>query len=93
LAREIDLEASAEIISIASRYVIISVVAVAIGAVAVVYAVLAYLVYGSYAVSFAIIGGFFIGLAFIVIGVFLTFWGIYWMRSEGKRLRKKLGKA
>ncbi|MFB0562003.1 MAG: hypothetical protein ACETWM_12440 [Candidatus Lokiarchaeia archaeon] len=93
MAREIDLEASAEIISIASRYVIISVVAVAIGAVAVVYAVLAYLVYGSYAVSFAIFGGFFIGLAFIVIGVFLTFWGLYWMRSEGKRLRKRLGKA
>ncbi len=89
MAREIDLEASAQIISIASKYIIFSVVLVAIGAVFMVYAVLAYLVYGTYAVSFSIIGGFFIGVAFIVIGVFLTFWGLYWMRSEGKRLRKK----
>lgn len=93
MAREIDLEASAQIISIASKYIIISVLAVAAGAVALVYSVLAYLVYGSYAVSSAVIVGFFIGIAFIVIGVFLTFWGLYWMRSEGKRLKKKLGKA
>ncbi|MGQ9720441.1 MAG: hypothetical protein ACUVXA_03870 [Candidatus Jordarchaeum sp.] len=90
MAKEMDLEASAQIISLASKYIIISVVAVAFGAVSIVYSVLAYWVYGSFVVSFSIILGFFIGLAFIVIGLFLTFWGLVWMRSEGKRLEKKL---
>lgn len=91
-AREVDLEASASIITIASKYIVASVVAVAVGSVSIVYGVLAYLVYGTYAASMAIFMGFFIGLALILIGAFLTLWGLYWMRSEGKRLKEKLEK-
>ncbi|MBS7251234.1 MAG: hypothetical protein Q6366_004810 [Candidatus Freyarchaeota archaeon] len=91
-ARDIDLEASASIILIASKYIVASVVAVAIGAVSLVYGILTYFVYGTYASSAAIFMGLFIGLALILIGVFLTFWGLYWMRSEGKRLKQKLEK-
>ncbi|MBS7248636.1 MAG: hypothetical protein QXW47_06550 [Candidatus Jordarchaeales archaeon] len=91
-AKEIDLEASTSIIMIASKYIVASVIAVAVGSVSIVYGVLTYIVYGTYASSVAIFMGLFIGLALILIGVFLTFWGLYWMRSEGRRLREKLGK-
>ena len=89
-ARDVDLEASASIISIASKYIVASVVVVAVGAVSLVYGILAYLVYGTYASSAVIFMGLFLGLALILIGLFLTFWGLYWMRSEGRRLRRKL---
>lgn len=94
MAREIDLEASAQIISIASKYIIASVILVAIGAVSGVYAILTYLVYGSsaFASNIAVFLGLFLGVALIAIGAFLTVWGLYWMRSEGRRLRKKLEK-
>jgi len=91
-SRDIDLEASADIITIASKYIIYSVLAVAVGAVSIVYSILAYAIYGKEATSFSIAGGFFVGLAFILIGIFLVFWGLYWMRSEGKRLKKKYAK-
>lgn len=77
---------------IASKYIIASVITVAVGSVSIVYGVLTYIVYGTYASSVAMFMGFFIGLALILIGVFLTFWGLYWMRSEGRRLREKLGR-
>nr|MDO8081224.1 hypothetical protein [Candidatus Freyarchaeota archaeon] len=94
MAREIDLEASASIISIASKYIIISVVLVALGAVAGVFAILTYLVYGTsaFASNIVVFLGLFVGLAFIAIGGFLTLWGLYWMRSEGRRLRKRFEK-
>ncbi len=91
-SKDIDLETSADIISIASKYIVFSVLAVAVGAVGIVYSILAFAIYGKEAASFSIAGGFFVGVAFILIGVFLVFWGLYWMRSEGKRLKKKYGK-
>ncbi|MFX1299614.1 MAG: hypothetical protein ACFFAL_03170 [Promethearchaeota archaeon] len=89
MSDEMALQASSEIVSLASKYIIISVVAVAFGAVSLVYSVLAFLVYGYAAIQLAVLGGLFIGVAFIAIGVFLTFWGLYWMRSEGKRMKKR----
>ncbi|MFX1563216.1 MAG: hypothetical protein ACFFDP_07905 [Promethearchaeota archaeon] len=89
MTEEMAMEASAEIISLAAKYIIISVIAVAIGAVSLVYSILAYIVYGFIAIQFSILAGLFIGVAFIAIGVFLTLWGLYWMRSEGKRMKKK----
>jgi hypothetical protein len=89
MSEEMALQASAEIVSLASKYIIVSVVAVAIGAVSLVYSVLAYLVYGFLAIQFTIYAGLFIGVAFIAIGVFLTFWGLYWMRTEGTRMKKR----
>ena len=89
MSEELALQASAEIVSLASKYIIASVVAVAIGAVSLVYSILAYLVYGLIAIQFAIYAGLFTGVAFIAIGVFLTFWGLFWMRSEGNRMKKR----
>jgi hypothetical protein len=90
MTEEMALEASAEIISLAAKYIIASVVAVAIGAVSLVYSILAFAVYGYVAIQFAILAGLFTGVAFITIGIFLTFWGLYWMRSEGKRMKRTL---
>ncbi|MFW9977952.1 MAG: hypothetical protein ACFFEJ_07745 [Candidatus Thorarchaeota archaeon] len=64
---------------------------IAIGSVSLVYSLLTYIVYGTDFLLIVIIGAVFIGFAFLLIGAFLTFWGLYWMRSEGKRLRKRLG--
>jgi len=89
MTEEMALEASAEIVSLASKYIIASVVAVAIGAVSLVYSILAFLVYGFLAIQFIILAGLFIGVAFIAIGIFLTFWGLFWMRSEGNRMKKR----
>ncbi|MEX2720420.1 MAG: hypothetical protein Q6362_003245 [Candidatus Wukongarchaeota archaeon] len=91
-SKDIDLETSADIIAIAAKYIVFSVLAVAVGAIGIVYSILAFAIYGKEATSFSIAGGFFVGVAFILIGVFLVFWGLYWMRSEGKRLKKKYGK-
>ncbi|MFW9920737.1 MAG: hypothetical protein ACFFED_14125 [Candidatus Thorarchaeota archaeon] len=77
--------------SIASKYIVLSVVMIAIGSVSLVYSLLTYIVYGTDFLLIVIIGAVFIGFAFLLIGAFLTFWGLYWMRSEGKRLRKRLG--
>lgn len=88
---EIDIEASMDIMSIASKYIVLSVVMIAIGSVSLVYSLLTYIVYGTDFLLIVIIGAVFIGFAFLLIGAFLTFWGLYWMRSEGKRLRKRLG--
>ncbi|RDE14353.1 MAG: hypothetical protein C4K47_04180 [Candidatus Thorarchaeota archaeon] len=88
MSREIQLETSSRILNTASKYMIVSVVAVAIGCVAMVYGILAYLAYGLVAMQFAIFAGFFVGVAFVLIGVFLAFWGLYWMRNEGKRLKR-----
>lgn len=85
------METSADILSIASRYIVVSVLVIAIGAVSSVYAILDYLVYGLLHGGFLLMGGFFLGIAFIVIGLFIEFWGLFWMRSEGKRLRKRFG--
>ena len=84
-----DLRSSMEIISISAKYIIASVLLVAIGAVGIVYAVLIYFVYGLLGLSYAVFIGFFLGAAFVLIGVFLTFWGLYWMRKEGSRIRRK----
>ncbi len=89
MSDQIVLEASSEIISIASKYIIASVLLVAIGAIGLVYSLLTYFVYGSAALPFAIFLGFFIGIGFIAIGIFLNFWGLYWMRTEGRRLKKR----
>ncbi|MFW9933480.1 MAG: hypothetical protein ACFFDR_12590 [Candidatus Thorarchaeota archaeon] len=80
-----------DIMSIASKYIVLSVVMIAIGSVSLVYSLLTYIVYGTDFLLIVIIGAVFIGFAFLLIGAFLTFWGLYWMRSEGKRLRKRLG--
>lgn len=86
MSREVELETSSRILTTASMYMIVSVVAVAIGCVAGVYAILAYFAYS--AVLFSIVAGLFIGVAFTLIGVFLAFWGLWWMRNEGKRLKR-----
>ncbi len=83
------METSADILSIASRYIVVSVLVIAIGAVSTVYAILDYLVYGLLHGLFLLLGGFFLGIAFIIIGLFIGAWGLYWMRAEGKRLRKR----
>lgn len=83
------METSADILSIASRYIIVSVLVIAIGAVSTVYAILDYLVYGFLYGIFLVFGGFFLGIAFVIIGLFIGVWGLFWMRTEGKRLRKR----
>ncbi len=83
------METSADILSIASRYIVVSVLVIAVGAVSTVYAILDYLVYGLLHGLFLVLGGFFLGVAFIIIGLFIGAWGLYWMRTEGKRLRKR----
>ncbi len=83
------METSADILSIASRYIVVSVLVIAIGAVSTVYAILDYLVYGFLHGIFLVFGGFFLGIAFVIIGLFIGIWGLFWMRTEGKRLRKR----
>jgi hypothetical protein len=92
---EIELGSSLSIISISAKYIISSVVLVAIGAVSLVYAVLIWLVYGIAGLAVVVFMAFFVGFALLIIGVFLTFWGLFWMRREGKRLRRrfKIGPA
>jgi len=63
---------------------------VAVGAVSIVYSVLAYWVYGPSLLPVVFFGAIFIGVAFFVIGAFLAVWGLYWMRNEGDRLRRSL---
>lgn len=92
MSREVG-QTHSRILTTASKYMIVSVLAVAIGCVAGVYAILAYLAYGVAAQYFAIVAGLFVGVAFILIGVFLAFWGLYWMRNEGKRLRRMFGEG
>jgi len=93
MSEEIVLEASMEIIAIASKYIVISVVAIVIGTVGLIFGILTQLVYGKETASRAIFGGYFVGIAFTVIGIFLLFWGLYWMQSEGRRVRKRLEKG
>jgi hypothetical protein len=95
MSREVELETSSRILNTASRYMIVSVVAVAVGCVAGVYAILTYVaVGGNIAAQYAaIVAGLFIGLALVLIGIFLAFWGLYWMRHEGKRLKKMFGEG
>ncbi|MFW9925845.1 MAG: hypothetical protein ACFFDM_03645 [Candidatus Thorarchaeota archaeon] len=88
-SRDIQMETSADILSIASRYIVISVLVIAIGAVSTVYAILDYFVYELQHGLFLILGGFFMGIAFIIIGLFIGAWGLFWMRTEGKRLRMR----
>jgi len=89
MSDQVVLEASSEIIQISAKYIIASVVLVAVGAIGLVYSLLTFFVYGSEALPFAIFLGFFIGIGFIVTGIFLNFWGLYWMRSEGRRLKRR----
>jgi hypothetical protein len=89
LSRDIEMETSADILSIASRYIIVSVVIIAVGAISSVYAILDYLVYGIIHGGFLLFGGFFLGIAFMLIGSFIGVWGLFWMKSEGRRLRKR----
>jgi uncharacterized membrane protein len=91
LSRDIEMETSADILSIASRYIVVSVVIIAIGAISSVYAILDYLVYGLQYGAFLVFEGFFLGIAFILVGAFIGVWGLFWMKSEGKRLRKRFG--
>ncbi|MHA3964264.1 MAG: hypothetical protein AM325_012090 [Candidatus Thorarchaeota archaeon SMTZ1-45] len=88
-SRDIQMETSADILSIASRYIVVSVLIIAIGAVSTVYAILDYIVYGFLHGIFLVFGGFFLGIAFVIIGLFIGVWGLFWMRTEGKRLRKR----
>jgi hypothetical protein len=89
MSRDIEMETSADILSIASRYIIVSVVIIAIGAISSVYAILDYLIYGLIHGAFLVFGGFFLGIAFVLIGCFIGVWGLFWMKTEGKRLRKR----
>ncbi|MFW9910098.1 MAG: hypothetical protein ACFFEF_16195 [Candidatus Thorarchaeota archaeon] len=86
------METSADILSIASRYIVVSVLVIAVGAVSTVYAILDYLVYGLLHGAFLIFGGFFLGIAFMIIGLFIGVWGLFWMKTEGRRLRKRFEK-
>lgn len=90
MSDSINLEASMDIMSIASKYIVLSVIAVTIGSVSIVYSVLIYLVYGFDFYVIVLFGTFFTGIAFLVIGAFLSFWGLLWMRNEGSRLRRKI---
>ena len=92
-SRDIEMETSADILSIASRYIVISVVIIAIGAISSVYAILDFLIYGMEHGAFLLFGGLFLGIAFMLIGAFIGVWGLFWMRSEGRRLRKRFGSA
>ena len=65
-SRDIQMETSADIMSIASRYIVVSVLIIAIGAVYTVYAILDYLVYELLHGIFLVLGGFFLGIAFII---------------------------
>jgi hypothetical protein len=103
MSKEMDMEASESIISMASKFMIASVILVAVGAISCIYAALVYLVYGTSTIPFgsssilvssiATLFGLIIGAAFIVIGGFLALWGLFWMRSEGKRLKGKVDKV
>ncbi len=90
MSHEVEMETSARILSIASRYIIVSVLVIAIGAVSIVYALLIFLVSGAAGLIFEVAAGIFMGLAFAAIGLFIGAWGLFWMRTEGKRLRKML---
>jgi hypothetical protein len=90
MTEDIGIETSMDIMSIASKYIVLSVIAVAVGSVSIVYSLLIFLVYGSEFLGVVVFGAFFTGAAFLVIGAFLAFWGFLWMRNEGSRLRKKL---
>ena len=93
MVRNSEIETSLDIMSIASKYIILSVITIAVGAVSLVYSLLILLVYGALLLDIVIIGVFFTGVAFLIIGTFLAIWGLFWMRNEGKRLRKKLTKT
>ena len=90
MTENIDLETSLDIMSIASKYIVLSVIAVAVGSVSIVYSILIYLVYGSEFLADVVFGAFFTGVAFLIIGAFLVVWGLLWMRNEGSRLRRKI---
>jgi len=79
-----------DIMSIASKYIVLSVIAVAVGSVSIVYSILIYLVYGLEFLVVVVFGAFFTGAAFLIIGTFLSFWGLFWLRNEGSRLRKSI---
>jgi hypothetical protein len=91
-SRKVDVEASEKIISLASKFMVISVLAVAVGMVSMTYVLLLLAVFGLSIASIEVVLGIFIGVAFIVIGFFLNFWGLFWLRNEGKRLRPKSAK-
>lgn len=95
MTKEKDLESITLILSIASKYIIVSALLILVGAAICVYAIITNLVYGS-SITFtgsAVFLVLFLGLAFIVTGVFLTLRSIYWMRSEGIKLRAILEKG
>lgn len=95
MAKETDLETIRSIIAIASKYIIASVVLMSIGVASSIYAIFTYLVYGTsitFTSGIVVFLVLFVGLSLIVIGVFLTLRSIYWMRSEGVRLKEMLDK-
>jgi len=87
--KKVDEKASEQIISLSAKYMVISVLAMAIGTVSLAYSFLLFVVFHYSLASVIVVGAVFIGLAFIVIGIFLNFWGLYWLRSEGKRLKQR----
>lgn len=96
MSKDADSETIALIISIVSKYIIASVVLISMGVAIGVYAILSYVVYGSsitFVSGIAVFLVLFFGLTLIAVGVFLTLRSLYWMRSEGVRLREKLEKS
>jgi uncharacterized protein (DUF2062 family) len=87
--KRVDVEASEQIISLSAKYMIVSVLSMAIGTVSLAYSLLLFAVFGFDVASVVVVGAVFIGFAFIVIGVFLNFWGLYWLRNEGRRLKAR----
>nr|MDO8098658.1 hypothetical protein [Candidatus Njordarchaeota archaeon] len=87
--KKVEEKASEQIISLSAKYMVISVLAMAIGTVSLAYSFLLFVVFHYSLASVIVVGAVFIGLAFIVIGIFLNFWGLYWLRSEGKRLKQR----
>jgi uncharacterized protein (DUF2062 family) len=89
--KRVDVEASEQIISLSAKYMIVSVLSMAIGTVSLAYSLLLFAVFGFDVASVVVVGAVFIGFAFIVIGIFLNFWGLYWLRNEGRRLKARSG--
>lgn len=95
MTKEKDLENVTLILSTASKYIVASALLILVGVAVCVYAILTNLVYGS-SITFTSTAVFlvlFSGLTFIATGVFLTLRSIYWMRSEGIKLREILEKS
>ncbi len=69
----------------ATRFMIIGSIGVVIGFVAIVYAILSMVLFGSQLQDFNVFLGSFVGLGAIVASLVLIFWGFFWRRKVDQR--------